>query len=257
MHRRPSYLVWIEIAGILSVLLLLLGPLAFLATEMMDGGGRGGGISAGGSSGSASPPRAASRSRAPWVQGPRDSGRPLIGDRREPSGGSGASVPFSGEWRQQARPDLSGGAKASSGPSGTPGLQGRSLQGTGDGGSYASPFSGSGSRQAQPSASLGSGGGRHSARGGEQFGWAAEAQHLAGRARALSSQLRALDRESATRSSRETADASGEGETAEAATASSDNPGTPETPTVPIDDHLHWLVIAGVLWGVWRLHRGV
>lgn len=94
------------------------------------------------------------------------------------------------------------------------------------------------------------------ARGGAQSEWTAEAQRLAGRAQALSSQLRALERESAARSSQETAEAAGEGSAAKASASSNDNPGTPENPTVPIDDHLHWLLVAGVLWGAWRLHRG-
>jgi hypothetical protein len=32
------------------------------------------------------------------------------------------------------------------------------------------------------------------------------------------------------------------------------NPGSPSD--VPIDDHVHWLLAAGLLWGVWRLSRG-
>jgi hypothetical protein len=31
-------------------------------------------------------------------------------------------------------------------------------------------------------------------------------------------------------------------------------PGSPEN--VPIGDHLHWLAVAGILWGAWRIGRG-
>lgn len=55
------------------------------------------------------------------------------------------------------------------------------------------------------------------------------------------------------------ADQSGEARTSSAgptAQASSD-PGTPTNPDqVPIGNHLHWLMVAGVLWGAWRLAQG-
>jgi hypothetical protein len=76
---------------------------------------------------------------------------------------------------------------------------------------------------------------------------------LAGRARALSGQLGQLERETAPRAEQKrTASEETAGEATTSSTSTSDRD-VPKPPNVPIDDHLHWLVAAGLLWGIWRL----
>ena len=99
MRQRPSYLVWIEIAGIVGLGALLLGPLAYLATEMTGGGGEGGAI-AGGTAGP-----------APGAEGPvsrQGRATPVPGLAPRPSRQGPAPAPFSERWRARATPDLSG-----------------------------------------------------------------------------------------------------------------------------------------------------
>ena len=101
-------------------------------------------------------------------------------------------------------------------------------------------------------------GGRGAQSGGANAssGWRVEAQRLGGQARALSNQIGQLDRAS----EREKQASANDPESGEARTASASRSGQnvpdPPSPNVPIGDHLHWLLVAGVLWGVWRLWRG-
>lgn len=84
-------------------------------------------------------------------------------------------------------------------------------------------------------------------------GWQSELSQLGGRLRALDGALARLDRsgEGAAASSRSSGD--------RVSTASGPHTSSrdvPSPPSVPIDDHVHWLLAAGLLWGAWRLWRG-
>lgn len=176
---------------------------------------------------------------------------PLLGDRSAPTG---AATPFSEDWQKRATPSLNGpspggGAPPSGGgPHGEANLNG----GTSPGPAIASSRS---------SESLGKSPGGRSVQaetadrnGGEA--WRGEARELAGRARALSGQLRQLEQETSGGKRKKTSSgnkAPGEASTASATTNDRD---VPNPPSVPIDDHLHWLVVAGLLWGAWRIWRG-
>jgi hypothetical protein len=67
-----------------------------------------------------------------------------------------------------------------------------------------------------------------------------------------------MDRDPVDRSLGEMAPSEGPDRASGGASAAqtNDNPGTPPQPTLPIDDHVHWLLAVGLLWGVWRLSRG-
>lgn len=262
MYERPEHLVWIEIAGILGLLAVLLGPLAFLATEMMGGGGRGGGV-VGNVSGGPPPAAAQGGLQTPAVPTPVPGLSP---------GGARAEVPstpFSKSWREQATPSLTGPDRSDGGAG---------LAGSGGGGDLQTTFGPSGRSGGTPDAGRASGdrrasgatfgrggpdlalrGGARPSGGGraaraardEQNGSArSEARQLAGRMRALSGQLRQMDSSPQASSS---------------AQQSTSDPGSPDDPDrrnpgspsdVPIGDHLHWLAVAGILWGAWRIGRG-
>lgn len=266
MSRRcpPSRSVWLDVAGIVFLLALFLIPLGFLASEMMGGGGglgvgpSAGSVSGGGAAPPAAPPQSglsawkARRSPAPSASPPSTRGGGTFGARPGAAGTSpGSTVPFSSSWRAETRPNLSmevdpsgGWGEARSNGSyagGTGPVDGRTEAGTA--GSTSRSPSESRTRRTQ---TFGEGG---------DPSWVAEAGRAAGQARALSSELGDWNRESS-QSSSEAGPASSSKTPGPRASASSDNPSLPEEPTVPIDDHLHWLLAAGVLWGVWRLGRG-
>jgi pilus assembly protein FimV len=103
MRQRPEYLVWIEIAGIVGLLALLLGPLAYLATEMAGSlGGSGGEPIATRASGPTGP---GSPARVPRASAPRSA--PVLSGSRS-GGGEAAPTPFSDQWQAQATPALTG-----------------------------------------------------------------------------------------------------------------------------------------------------
>jgi hypothetical protein len=250
-HRSP----WIDVAAVVFVLALFLAPLGYLALEMnlameMMGGpggfGGGSGVVASGGGGSAYVAPGSGSSFSAWTQRQRrDAGTPLGG--AGPFGGAsvgrsrGATAPFSSSWRARAAPSLSGGEAPSSGGS---------VRGA------ATPF-GTGIQSPGPTASYGDG--RKASRNAETSDWTAEAQRFAGRAQALSRQLGQMDRDPVDRSLGEMAPSEGPSEGADRASGgasaaqTNNNPGTPPQPTLPIDDHVHWLVVAGLVWGVWKL----
>lgn len=242
MHRRHS--VWIDVFGIVALCALLLVPLGILATEVMDGGGRSGGGVASGSGGAAAPPRSDPAPRR--SSRPARRSAPWTAARRGRSGASGSAVPFSKSWRERATPSLSDRAPASrdggrsfgggAGPGAPDGSDGRPAFGAAGG-------TGRGA--------LGQRDGGASAGGAE---WRREADRLAGRALALSGRLRAWQRGDEGRGTEETARRSEATSAAGTAASTSDNPPLPDP--VPIDDHLHWLLVAGLLWGAWRIGRG-
>lgn len=234
--------VWIDVFGVVCLGALLLVPLGYLATTMMGRGGGGGGSSiiAGARSSVSAPTRRPDRTgRPPRLPAPSN---PLFGGGPAGEGVSGIRAPFSSDWREQANPSLtdpstgspSGGAQVGRGGSGQAGptIATRRPLGTTWGETYQ--------------------GGR---RGGSS--WRSEAQTLSSRARALAGQLGQMDRSATgkTNSAR-----SGKTKTASGGRSSSSaasDPGTPGDPSqVPIDDHVHWLAVFGLLWGVWRIWRG-
>lgn len=159
----------------------------------------------------------------------------------------GRAVPFSRSWRGEATPTLTespsasgGGALGSTGGAG-PRSEESSIASSR---SFGSSGTGGNSREAE-NRSVGS-------------SWRAEARRLGSRTRALSGALRQMNRES----SEGRDDASSQKETSSETAASggrarSSDRTVPNPPDpVPIDDHLHWLVVAGLLWGVWRIGRG-
>ena len=257
MRRGPyRHSVWIDVFGIVLVVAVLLGGAGYLLYH--TGGaanGPSGNFSRG--SGSASPiqgHRSARPSRTFGGGTARgEAVNPLLSSRSNsaPSGArtsgaaSGGGAPFSKSWRSNATPSLTG-PSASSGNA-SPGRAGTASS-RADGFSSASPRTSGrfGGRGAQ------SGGANASSRSG----WRAEAQRLGGQARALSSQFGQLDRAS----EREKQASANDPESGEARTASASRSGQnvpdPPPPDAPIGDHLHWLLVAGVLWGAWRLWRG-
>ena len=173
MHQRPSYLVWIEIAGLVGLLALLLGLPAVLALEMTGGGGSGGGAIAGGGGGPSAPPATA--------RGARPAPTPIPGLSPGPSSGGGvfsggafsgrasSPTPFSDGWQAQAAPDLAGsggpaspvgGAVGSGAASGGETPSGRAVGPSGSAGGGAVGGAGFGaSPSGGPSPSVGVGGG--------------------------------------------------------------------------------------------------
>ena len=257
MRRGPyRHSVWIDVFGIVLVVAVLLGGAGYLLYH--TGGaanGPSGNFSRG--SGSASPVqghRSARSSRSSGGGTARgEAANPLLSSRSNsaPSGArtsgaaSGGGAPFSKSWRSNATPSLTG-PSASSGNA-SPGRAGTASS-RADGFSSALPRTSgrSGGRGAQ------SGGANASSRSG----WRAETQRLGGQARALSNQLEQFDRAS----EREKQASANDPESGEARTASASRSGQnvpdPPPPDAPIGDHLHWLLVAGVLWGAWRLWRG-
>lgn len=255
MNRGPyRHSVWIDVLGVMFAGAVLLGGagclLYYAGGAVNDSSSN---FSRG--SGSAFPiqgHRSARPSRSSGGGTARgEAANPLLSSRLNsaPSGArtsgaaSGGGAPFSKSWRSNATPSLTG-PPASSGNA-SPGRAGTASS-RADGFSSALPRTSgrSGGRGAQ------SGGANASSRSG----WRAEAQRLGGQARALSNQIGQLDRASEQEKQASANDPeSGEGRTA---SASRSGQSVPEPPSVPIDDHLHWLLVAGVLWGAWRLWGG-
>lgn len=247
-YRRRS--VWIDVFGVLLFGAVLLGGAGYLLFQMGGaiGSSGGGGPAIGGepaiSSRGASPaPRA-----EPGLQGhrsaPASRSPSLFGDGASSIGGTGAEVPFSDNWRSRAAPDLTG-------PSGSSGAW--SEDGAIGGGPPESEGPTIASQRSQ------SGTESRSARartGGGEAAWQSEARNLAGRARALSNEIAGLDRSDSQAGSGETDTRDNAPEQAATASASSNDRDPGDPPSVPIGDHLHWLVVAGILWGAWRIGRG-
>lgn len=263
-YRRHS--VWIDVFGVVALLALLLAPLAYLATEMTGGSGGGGGGALVGRSGGSSPgARQSVRAQHQRSARPRSS---LFGV----SNGSeeSARVPFSEPWRAQATPTLTAPESEARGGRVLAGGSGGSEAGAGASASESSPthrFSSSGEARGNLSAGRSGGlvdggpalagrmpsdGGGSAARGRPAGrDWQEEARSAARTGRKLVGEIEQMSR----------ASTSG-GTTAK---QSPSDPGSPDDPdrrnpgspsNVPIGDHLHWLAVAGILWGTWRIGRG-
>lgn len=172
-------------------------------------------------------------------------GRRYLLNSRSGSPPSNRTVPFSESWRHDATPNLTEphtssrkkfiggvGSWSEDGPVSSPRSSSRFGNATSQKGEFTSSTSSAGSD------------------------WQAAAHRLAGRTRALNNQIRQLEKgsgshgENPPESNRATKSAS----SADVRTSDRD---VPDPPNVPIDDQLHWLLIGGVLWGTWRIWRGL
>lgn len=247
MRRDPyRHSVWIDVLGVVLVGAILLGGAGYLVYSMGNSASRGSAESSlrGGSSPSMRGSRSGQTSRS--TSGRRaqsGTARPLLSSRSE-SASSGGTAPFSEEWRAEAAPSLAG-------PSATSGA------GLGEGGGAGLNRSGAGNSPSRSSRSFGDGAGSGDADRSARSDWRAEAQRLGGQARALSSQLGQMSQRDG-RDATEQSSPQKESGGPRSASASRTNQNVPEPPppSVPIDDHLHWLLVAGVLWGAWRIWSG-
>lgn len=234
-HRHS---VWIDVFGVLLLGALLLSGPAYLlyhlggaATGGSGGGGGGGTYSAARASGppALGPDRAAS---------PRRGRRPLLSGRSGPSP-SGVEAPFSASWRKEATPDLLGPSFSSRGGAGG-GTGGAAFTRSGPEIASARPSGGRGTGQLQ---------GR-GFRGQAAANWRSEARKLAGRVRALSSQLGHLSRESSGGGTTEQGSQEVTAKGARSSASASSGPSLPSDPEkVPIGG-LGWLAAAGAVYAV-------
>jgi hypothetical protein len=250
MRNGPSrHSVWVDVFGVVLLGALVLGGAAYLlfqakhiprtlAVETMQEAER---RTASQRRRAQQTPRSQPRTYGRTVR-PSPPSEPLLGSR---SGAlsSPSTVPFSKSWREGATPRLNGTA-------GGPGTAAQEP-------SFGATSGANGAAAMRTSPSIAARGGGTSGGTDYNSGWQAEARRLAGRARTLSGALRQLDR------SEETSGESPSQRSASARTAATggqptssdrDVPNPPDP--VPIDDHLHWLVVAGLLWGAWRIGRG-
>lgn len=251
-HTPYRHSVWIDVFGLVLVGTVVLGGGGYLlyhtghvAHQRLHVA-----VDSRESSGSVRPPartrrpQASSAARAPRAT-PRGS-RPLTANPPpsivEARGSrAGTEAPFSEAWRAEVlgpRAALSDAPRsAPAGPGAFSESPSLGRLGTGASGSTDGPTGDAG-----PSAS-----------GPVGAQWRAEAQRLGRTARALSGQLGRMDRK---RGPGATAGSESEGGRNASARRSGGTVPEPPPPSVPIDDHLHWLLVAGVLWGAWRMWRG-
>jgi hypothetical protein len=251
-HTPYRHSVWIDVFGLVLVGTVVLGGVGYLlyhtghvAHQRLHVA-----VDSRESSGSVRPPartrrpQASSAARAPRAT-PRGS-RPLTANPPpsivEARGSrAGTETPFSEAWRAEVlgpRAALSDAPRsAPAGPGAFSESPSLGRLGTGASGSTDGPTGDAG-----PSAS-----------GPVGAQWRAEAQRLGRTARALSGQLGRMDRK---RGPGATAGSESEGGRNASARRSGGTVPEPPPPSVPIDDHLHWLLVAGVLWGAWRMWRG-
>jgi hypothetical protein len=251
-HTPYRHSVWIDVFGLVLVGTVVLGGVGYLlyhtghvAHQRLHVA-----VDSRESSGSVRPPartrrpQASSAARAPRAT-PRGS-RPLTANPApsivEARGSrAGTEAPFSEAWRAEVlgpRAALSDAPRsAPAGPGAFSESPSLGRLGTGASGSTDGPTGDAG-----PSAS-----------GPVGAQWRAEAQRLGRTARALSGQLGRMDRK---RGPGATAGSESEGGRNASARRSGGTVPEPPPPSVPIDDHLHWLLVAGVLWGAWRMWRG-
>lgn len=247
MRNGPyRHSVWIDVFGVVLLGAVVLGGAAYLLSEV--GGMTGGATVASAPQNVVSSPgqgwRTPYRGSEPDGFGGFLTSRGISGSlvRRPSPGAPDAGVPFSSEWRHEATPTLTDPSFSSDG------------QATG----WSTNGSNGGERsvRSSPARRWTSGLDQRSTAGQAGGGaWRAEARRFAGRAQALSSRLGQMARAS-----------SGDGQKGELADentrsasgtrSSSDTRDVPSPPAVPIDDHLHWLLAAGLLWGMWRLSGG-
>lgn len=247
--------VWVDVFGVVAILALLVAPLLYLAAEV----GSGSSIAGGGTRQLGSPshrsvsPRAHAGGRSgfsQWRQRRRSQASRLFSSSPVTERTSSASaVPFASSWRNSAVPNLSAGAPTSPSSGGT--VTSNALPSS----SPRTTYQG-GSQSSIPSRRF------SSAKSNQKT--VAAARQFASRARALSNQLGQMTQDPVARSLGPTAAPSTETGGLQAssgggsATASATAPPLPEDDpqNVPIDDHLHWLLAAGALWGIWRITRG-
>jgi len=253
-HTPYRHSVWIDVFGLVLVGTVVLGGVGYLlyhtghaahqrlrvSVDPREGNG---GVRTR-SPQHARPTRSPSFAHSPHAAPRRSQPRrpspstPSVGD-----GGpaAGAGVPFSEAWRTDILASL---ADPSIAPRSTPAELGAPAKTSSPG------RSGTGA-----SGSMGStiGDGGASASGPAGASWRTEAQRLGRTARALSGQLGRMDRK---RGPGATAGSESEGGRNASARRSGGTVPEPPPPSVPIDDHLHWLLVAGVLWGAWRMWRG-
>jgi len=284
MHDPYRRSVWLDVAGVVLLLTLLVAPVAYLAVE---GAGSTGSFSSDGgpavSDRGVTAPRSPNANRSMRPTRPRSGPEDVAGTGEAPTS---APAPFSAQWRTQAAPTLAGSDRTgssggggfeapsrNSGPNGAVAIEPSdragevSVSGRSDepasspdappetgfrGGIGAS--SGPALAARGPSSAGGNGGGpsTRSTRGPEEDRSAAdEAEQLAGQMRALSGELGQMQSRA---SAAEEQSQSGASAPDEPDAPDRRNPGSPSN--VPIDDHLHWLAVLGILWGVWRIGRG-
>lgn len=239
--------VWFDVAGIVFFLALMVVAVAYVGMELTGdmGSVAGTGEPKLAGRGGPSPGRMVPRSSFSDRRGSRRGS--LFGSRRSDEsvssrGPSRSSVPFSDAWRAHATPSLSDGTGT---PRGTA-AKGGQLAGT------ASPPLVPHERSRQSSRSDGFSQRTSRPAASAQSSWRSEARQFAGRMRALSGALGDVSRTDRSETKGTQRSASREA----SSSRSADSPPTPGRPTVPIDDHLHWLLAAGVLWGTWRLCGG-
>lgn len=235
--------VWIDVFGVVCLGALLLVPLGYLATTTVEGNWNSGtqrDLVGGERPSTRAPTRDLARTRRatriPDLSTPVFGGGPVSG------GVSGTRAPFSADWREQATPSLTD--PSTGGPSG--GAQaGRS--GSGQTGPIIATR-----RPSRTTWSETEQGGR---RGGSS--WRSEAKRLSSRTRALAGQLGQMARSATDKRTSEQSDKVETASRGRSAASAASDPGTPGDPSqVPIDDHVHWLAVFGLLWGMWRIWRG-
>ncbi|MFB6274348.1 MAG: hypothetical protein ABEL51_15805 [Salinibacter sp.] len=246
MHNGPyrsRHSVWVNVFAIVFVGALFLGGAGYLlrhADTATNGFSAETARSGGGATG---PPTARSgrflqRPGAGASRGGASS--PLLSDRSG-TGLLGTDAPFSESWRREATPSLSG----------PPASSGGSAGGTASG---AAPQSeGPSIADARPGGATGMGGTSYESADRSGTDWRAEARRLGGQARALSGALRQLERNASSENDKASMQSGTAGTRERAKTGDRD---VPNPPNVPIGDHLHWLAVAGLLWGAWRIGRG-
>lgn len=249
-YRRRS--IWIEVVGILLSGGVLLGGAGYLLYHVESAAPDVAVQSFGPGAPFMEPgPRPTRRGGGAAARGgfeaTPDGGNPLLSDRSGPAP-TGTDAPFSKGWRGQATPTLTGPSsdEGASHGGGVASGGGTSAGGAASSGPAVASSPRVGGRQGSKSVRSGGVGG-----GAD---WHGKAQKLAGRARALSGQLGQLEREASRSDGKKETSAGSLGEASTAsASESDDHRDVPNPPDVPIDDHLHWLVVAGLLWGIWRL----
>lgn len=178
---------------------------------------------------------------------------PLLSDRSG-TGPSGPPAPFSESWRREATPSLGGPAASPGASSG--GTAGNGTAGSAAGGAGPRP-EGSSIAEARPGGATGTGGASHGSTVRPGTDWRAEARRLGGQARALSGALRQFQEGGSETSRKRSGQQGSAGATASGGQVTSSDRDVPNPPPpVPIDDHLYWLVVAGLLWGAWRIGQG-
>lgn len=240
-NDRYRHSVWIDVFGVVFLGAVVVGSAAYLLSELGQGALRSSVASrsvspaAGPGSMTARHGRAGTGTSAytPPRSTPSRSGLASTrSSRRAPL----PEAPFSASWREQATPQLS-----------TPSTLFGARSGGESQGGGARPFAGP-----EPGPTLANG--ASASRSSNGAGWRAEARRLTNRTQVLSNELaqrstgrqRGLEASSSREPQRRQ-------QGAESQTAARN---VPEPPGVPIDDHLHWLVVAGVLWGIWRIWQG-